>query len=198
MEKSHWSWLNLKQAAKYILRVLLSFIIVSLLMISAVGCKKTEQTEIDDRVDFITKHDTVIYSYQTSNASLKDYGFVDVFNDLSHINYESYTVLLFDASKYRDLDIDFLNQVYDMLSLNSKIIIIFANSFDLSFLQNSKFSFSQDNYMLQTELNGFYNFSPGGIVGFSSQTTVDDPDDLFSVSVISAIYRRIYEDVKVQ
>ena len=41
-------------------------------------------------------------------------------------------------------------------------------------------------------------FSPGGVAGFSAQIYTDSPEDLLSLSVISAIYTKVYNDVRVQ
>lgn len=193
----HWGLLTLKPGASVFFKYLV--VILTLFTISIlVACNSNGKTELELNAEFLYKKNVRIFSYKSVDTRLSQYGFDRSFNDIEQIEKYDYTVILFDANKYNTFDTDFLNEIYDLLFSNKKIIIIFANSSDLTFLEDSKFSFSDDNYIRPNKLNGYYNFSPGGVAGFSTQIYTDSPEDLLSLSVISAIYTKVYNDVRVQ
>lgn len=154
-------------------RLLISITLLMVLLLSSCNMKKEIRDEKE--LNYLVEQGTVFYSF---NSDIIGFDKDTQIQNISEVTTNNpYTAIIFDCSKvYDKINKKNIDEIYDLLvSKDSKVIVLFLDSPDLSFLKGTKFGgpsgySKNDNY-----IEGFFNFfgNTGEITMISQQIETD-------------------------
>lgn len=168
--------------------------LLSLNLIFLSACTIVEKNEID----FLKEYDAYVYSYR-ENIHLD--GISEVFYELDDIDLRySFISLVFDCSKvYEYLDQSIIEQLYELLCSNKRIMVLFIDGNDYNFLRDTSFAYGRVDFPRESYIFGFYNFNlTHSITEIKYELSTEEQTSKISNSTLMVFYRRVYNYVRPQ
>ena len=134
-------------------KIILIFV---LFMLALFGCKNP------DKKEYLNDNDVCVYLYKEYVEDNYDLNNFYTLNNINSIDFShEYTCIIINVEKNRSfLTEDIVSDVYDLLLVDNKVLVIFYEGENYNFFKNTGFANEKDYYENTSQIlsyNNFYN-----------------------------------------
>jgi hypothetical protein len=127
---------------------------------SFVSCK-IDISSIDKEIAYLNEKEVSIFSYKDDYPLFKKINSYVIIGNVSNISLRrNVNIIIVNASTYyKDLNVDFVNSLYDLLYGNSEVCVIFLRASNYNFFNDTKFANEKNNYGTPKFAKIFHNLT---------------------------------------